>query len=58
MKRLLELPRKWRDLIGGVTVLSALALGGVLFGSEGALVFVLPFVIFFAWLCPETWGGK
>ena len=58
MKRLLKLPRKRRDLIGGVTGLIGFIVSFLLLGPNIAPVGMLPFAIFFAWLCPETWDGK
>ena len=57
MKRLRKLPRAYRDLIGGFTVLGGLFIFLVLLGDIGALILSLPLVMFFVWLCPELWGG-
>ena len=58
MKRLLKLPRKKRDIIGGLTVGVGFVVNFLIWGPDGVLIAMIPFVIFFAWLCPETWGGK
>ena len=57
MKKLKNLPRKQRNIIGSVV-----SLGGILtivcFFQDDGLLLTLPFVFFFVWLCPELWSGK
>ena len=59
MQKLKELPRWKRDIIGSTACFGSLfvmLLLGVM--EEYALVLTIPFMMFFAWLCPETWSGK
>ena len=57
MKKLKNLPRKQRNIIG-----ASVSLGGILaiacFFQDDGLLLTLPFVFFFVWLCPELWSGK
>ena len=57
MKRLLKLPKKWRNLIGSVVALAGV-LGTAFVGGDASLILTLPFVGFFVWLCPELWSGE
>lgn len=59
MKRLLKLPRKYRNIIGCTTVLGGMGIYALLgLGEEWTLLLSVPLVLFFAWLCPELWDGK
>ena len=46
-----KLSRRKRESIGAVVVLA---------GSDESLTLLgsIPFIAFFAWLCPELWQGK
>ncbi len=59
LKKLKQLPRRKRDIIGISTALGV-ELGLILLGFEETTVLVLSFpaFAFFMWLCPELWSGK
>ena len=55
-----KLPRKKREIIGGLVTLAGLAALGRLTDGEESLELLgsVPFMAFFIWLCPELWQGK
>ena len=59
IQKLKELPRWKGDIIGSTACVGSLFVMlflGVM--EEYTLVLTIPFMMFFAWLCLETWSGK
>ena len=55
-----KLSRRKRESIGAVVVLAGILAVRRLTGGDEALTLLgsIPFIAFFAWLCPELWQGK
>lgn len=55
-----KLSRRKRESIGAVVVLAGILAVRRLTGGDESLILLgsIPFVAFFAWLCPELWQGK
>ena len=59
MKKRRELPRRTRDVIGPCVGFGGLLSMMLLSASEEyALLLSFPFMLFYMWLCPETWSGR
>lgn len=58
MRRILNLPRGFRTLLGALALAAGLALSWALFGLDGlGLLVLLPFAAMFIRLNPELWRG-
>ena len=55
-----KLSRRKREDIGAVVVLAGILAVRRLTGGDASLTLLgsIPFIAFFAWLCPELWQGK
>ena len=55
-----KLSRRKREGIGAVVVLAGILAVRLLTGGDESLTLLgsIPFIAFFAWLCPELWQGK
>lgn len=55
-----KLSRRKRESIGAVVVLAEILAVRRLTGGDEPLTLLgsIPFIAFFAWLCPELWQGK
>lgn len=59
MKKPSQLPLGIRVILGVLALFAGLALSWQLFGLDGlGLLFLLPFIVCFLWLCPELWRKK